>query len=1207
MFELGATSVFPGQLTRSSLGQLANIGDLYDARTDRFTGQSIVTDSTGSPAVNSTPMESSRKEFLVDATSYDRLALLVNDKDLQLSVVLSLTVPERNIETLIGQDDINISPTNGFLLRTVTALREQVDSITDVKRLVSSSDITTNGSATHVVVGIVWGATVAVFLDHNDTGLTEQQSVSDNLQEHLQMLTSTLKSGSPPDSQVMSHIKSRYTVTCVSSGLTENNLPYRTSLENAVALLSNLPRLSRSGNYGKGSPQSFILMPLSLLTESSAPSRVEESVVNQALSLFREVTVRELGLVGFSQSIAGRKNYLQGHEVCRIDKFLAEFQLAKKTLFDDVTSAVVAVRSGRPDQSRLSDILHEFSHSRYSADNLRAFSDSVKPTLEKIQFLDQLIHEGIVIIGDSLTDLRDITRNPDVYILYATDRAKEQHPLLWKENSSAFLDVVGQEKRKCRERTSGNSSPATFAYIDCDIVRGAHIDEGIAIYRYKRSLVVSRNVADELVARASLNIAASLQRKQRYTARPVKRALVELPCPGASRRCGNSQRIWSCDVCKEEMEYGFGDNFYCSCGRAPVNTFGYKCNGSYHGDDFLSFQPRVVKEHVRNMTPIRELNILHLGETGVGKSTWINGFANYILYSTLSEAENNDDVSKFTMMSERFEEVVVQTGTDRNEVEVGQYVFRLGINRVRIINTPGIGDTSGIDQDRINFQNIMTYLSSLDEINGICILLKPNNARLTVMFKFCIDELLTHLHRDACKNIVFCFTNARGTFYKPGDTLPPLRELIAKSNIDLHLTENTVYCIDNESVRFLAALKQGIKFDGDEKKNYSTSWEMSVKETERLIEYISSLPSHKVKNTLSLNDARRLIVALSRLLAEITSTIQNNIGVIEQRRQEVMESTKHKEDLNTKLYIPVIDLQTTHLDPPRTVCTASSCVKHISVGDVQKTDYVTHCHPHCYCLPSGVQTNVVNCVAVQKCQAMNESHNCRHCGCSWSVHMHITYDCTQVARQVVDQNVERQIREKATDIEKTKRHLQTIEDLIKALEDEKRQVANVSAKFACFLKHNAIATVSDVIADYLEHLIDAEKGRISAGADRSALKGLESMKTMYEEEVKILEKAINNSESGESVPTVEKIQKLYDNFCQLPITGPMLKGAMTTVETAGVGAMQKKEKEFTTPPFTGSTSKSIQSRVVAWGFIDNEPVLGRLVRVFKRSSLAINH
>ena len=1169
---------------RSSLGQMANIGDLYDARTDRFTGQSVVTDSTGSLAVSSMPMESYREEFLTNATFYDRLALLVNDKELQLSVLLRLVVPDPNVGAFIGQDDINFSPTNGILLRTAKILREQVGSIADIKHLVSSYQ---SGNATHVVVGVEWGATVAICLDHSDRDVPSEQTVDVNLQQQLQMLISSLKSGARPNPQVVSDISGTYTIRCFSNGLPHGNQP--SSLEDAIALMSDLPRLIQSVNNGKGAPVSFVLVPLSSLTERtmSLPSRVEQSVFTQALKLFREVKITKHNFYSLSQYLKDRNGYLQKPEMDKIYEFLTGFEQAEKKLYNDVINAVAAVRSGDRDQSRLANILRDFSGGCYCVDNIKAFLDTIKPTLQKIQFLDEVTNEGIVIIGDSQTSLHDIMCNPDVYILYATESAKQQNPRLWEENSSAFLGIVREEKRK-HVRTSGNTNAAMFAYIDYDIVRGAHIDKGIAIHRYNQGNHVSHNVAEERAVTASLNIASCSQKKKKqlFAARPVKRALVELPCPDTSSKCGSNLRIWSCDVCKEQMEYGFDDNFYCPCGRAPVRTFSYKCNEVSHGHDFLTFQPHVIQEHVRNMKPIREINILFLGETGVGKSTWINGLANYISYSTLSEAENSENVcvipTKFTMTDEKLEEVEIRTGSDSNENhQVGRsstqmpksYKFRYRGTHIRIIDTPGIGDTRGLKYDRTNFQHIMTHLSKYDEINGICILLKPNNSRLTVMFQFCIKELLTHLHRDACRNIVFCFTNARGTFYKPGDTLPPLRELIANSNIDLHLTMKTVYCIDNESVRFLAALKQRIDFKEEEKKNYSTSWEISVKETERLIEYISSLPPHKGKNTLSLNDSRRLIVELSRPLAEISSTIQNNIGAVEQRRKEVLEWEKDKQDLTNVLYIPVIDLQTPPLDYPRTVCTSSRCVKHISVGDIKKIDYCSHCHPHCYL--GNVETNTVNCAALQNCEAMNyESHNCLHCGCSWSVHMHITYECIQFETQIVDRNVERQIKDKASRIEIIQEHLQSLEDRIKALEAEKRNVVRVSAEFACFLKHNAIAPFNDSISDYLDHLIRVEQGIVAAGGgDRRKLLGLESMKAMHEEEVKILEKAINDSKGRKSVPSAEGIKRLYDDLCRLPIAGPMLKGAMRVAETASQGAMQKNEKIIQAHPKPQRTNK----------------------------------
>ena len=43
------------------------------------------------------------------------------------------------------------------------------------------------------------------------------------------------------------------------------------------------------------------------------------------------------------------------------------------------------------------------------------------------------------------------------------------------------------------------------------------------------------------------------------------------------------------------------------------------------------------------MNEKEDLNILSLDETGVGKSTWINGIANYAKHNTLQDAMDNPE------------------------------------------------------------------------------------------------------------------------------------------------------------------------------------------------------------------------------------------------------------------------------------------------------------------------------------------------------------------------------------------------------------------------------------------------------------------------------------------------------------------------------------------------------------------------------------
>lgn len=153
----------------------------------------------------------------------------------------------------------------------------------------------------------------------------------------------------------------------------------------------------------------------------------------------------------------------------------------------------------------------------------------------------------------------------------------------------------------------------------------------------------------------------------------------------------------------------------------------------------------------------------------------------------------------------------ISFGKDDNEVCVtGQsatqfpqkYTFETENEWIHLIDTPGIGDCRGVEQDKKNFANTLDFLTSYDKINAVVVLLKPNNSRLTVAFSFCVVELLTHLHKSLVSNIIFAYTNSRSTMYRPGDTLPALKKLLEQYNITMdHSAKLNHFCFDNESFR----------------------------------------------------------------------------------------------------------------------------------------------------------------------------------------------------------------------------------------------------------------------------------------------------------------------------------------------------------------------------------------------------------------------
>ena len=182
-------------------------------------------------------------------------------------------------------------------------------------------------------------------------------------------------------------------------------------------------------------------------------------------------------------------------------------------------------------------------------------------------------------------------------------------------------------------------------------------------------------------------------------------------------------------------------------------------------------------------TPIKEFNILLLSETGVGKSTFINALVNYLTYETFEAAQNSVDHKFICHIPTKFaynnsvvsqEELFISVGQDpeKNEIEKMSVTqtqhpksYLIGLDSdvaVRFIDTPGLCNTDGVKKDSENVQNILNTLSKYEHLNAICLLLKPDIDQLSVSFRYCLKEILVHLHKSAAKNLLFCFTHSKG-------------------------------------------------------------------------------------------------------------------------------------------------------------------------------------------------------------------------------------------------------------------------------------------------------------------------------------------------------------------------------------------------------------------------------------------------------------
>ncbi|KAH0821493.1 hypothetical protein GEV33_001298 [Tenebrio molitor] len=601
----------------------------------------------------------------------------------------------------------------------------------------------------------------------------------------------------------------------------------------------------------------------------------------------------------------------------------------------------------------------------------------------------------------------------------------------------------------------------------------------------------------------------------------------------------------------------------------------------------------------------QDINILLLGETGVGKSTFINAIANYFHFESFKKASKADKPqilipTMFTLTDEHCESVTISEGSDKNELQeygavatqdVKTYVFPIGEGqtKLRLIDSPGMGDPRGIQQDDINCENILAYLSQLQQLHAICFLMKPTSTRRTVLFEYCVYQLLSRLEKSASKNIIFIFTNTRGTNYTPGDTLSCLKTIIDKikarpTYVNIPLKDN-VFSLDNEAFRFLVAIKNGFKFEADVQERFAESWKKSSTECWRLISYIvgdasrDPIKPHQLANTFSINEARRIIGQLSQPLVDISQLIHENILILEKHKSNLQMENQSLAELKKNLYIPIIDLEVTHLTQPVTVCTSAKCADLVKVGNTLKWHYRQRCHDPCDCNLNSVK-EILSDSNLIGCAAMSE-RTCTQCTCDFSVHMHVYYLTKTCVVQIVDDVVKNNIHRKEEALQESQRLMREIDRRKEELEEEREVIIRSRAQFANFLQHNAIFPLipNDSYKAYIEYLITREKTH-GRDEDLEMINSLEQLLKQYTEFKAAFDTSLQvNEQLGlNPVVTVQAVTQAINQLYQLKHNGQKIHEMMKK-QKASRYSEYKENCEYvhltSSAPFVGKEKKNV--------------------------------
>ena len=175
---------------------------------------------------------------------------------------------------------------------------------------------------------------------------------------------------------------------------------------------------------------------------------------------------------------------------------------------------------------------------------------------------------------------------------------------------------------------------------------------------------------------------------------------------------------------------------------------------------------------------IRAISLMVVGQTGSGKTTLLNSLVNFVLNIQLED-------------NFRYKIIVEENDNDQSK-SVTRYVnvYRIASHGnyppIKIIDSPGYGDTGGIKRDYEITELIkQKFEKEIDSIHAICFVAQSSNARLTVNQKYIFDSIINLFGNDIAENFIIMMTfcdaeepQLKCALLSPESNLRPIIKLI---------------------------------------------------------------------------------------------------------------------------------------------------------------------------------------------------------------------------------------------------------------------------------------------------------------------------------------------------------------------------------------------------------------------------------------------
>ena len=574
------------------------------------------------------------------------------------------------------------------------------------------------------------------------------------------------------------------------------------------------------------------------------------------------------------------------------------------------------------------------------------------------------------------------------------------------------------------------------------------------------------------------------------------------------------------------------------------------------------------------------VSLVCIGKTGAGKTTLINTLMNHVM----KKSYHDERVIAITQLIELRNPMTEEQFTCKYECNLDQfkgrqsdrlgsgstsqttiahiYDINLGDFTLKIIDTPGLADTTGMEQDKKNIEVIVKGIREVSKIDGILFVQKSTEVRLDISLKYLISEIQGMLPKGCEGNFFTCLTAVVSKLKL--DVLPALKEM------GIPLTN--LFTFENDALVHPEHLRKVAGIDTKDFNSYEeltavpeAFWKQNRAQANKLIELARRIKPFESRSVLDLHNKRKFQITLVHEEAHRCDQLEKHKASIEAKKLRnltLRDLLLQNSDFETTGMITVMKTRTVYRD----VETVTDVILDYHSTICNMCQEV--CHDHC-----GLnEITVDGSLSFKDCAAFQGKETCSECKnrCSYDKHKHSR---KQVKKTIVstpfeenypesesvnnvDHNMKKIFEDSQRSIKQLENEIMRDEAEIDKYKDHIESCYRIMSYLQGMLEKQAMRATNEYYEEYSAAMIkniyseksltDDEKEKKRSNIDKSikeyrmfkklakaSIEGSDSDKFLTPQERKWVEKRLEEIEK-EEIDAVETIKSLQREKDQMP-------------------------------------------------------------------------